>query len=134
MPPRPPRILHTRLLFFAAGLTLCPRLVLVHPAARGDAGLLAHEMVHVAQMRRDGTLRFLWRYLMSRRHRLAYEVEAYRVSVRHAPHGLTQFARALSRSYWLRIGEPEALALLAHALPVRAAEAEQAPGSAGTQA
>jgi hypothetical protein len=101
------------MLFFAAGLTVCQRLVLVHPAARHDAGLLAHEMVHVEQMRRDGTLRFLWRYLTSRRHRLGYEVEAYWVSVRHAPHGLERFARALAHGYWLGIRVQDALALLA---------------------
>jgi hypothetical protein len=108
----PHRLLHTRLLLWADGMALGPGLVLIHPRAKGDPGLLAHEAVHCEQMRRIGTWRFLWRYLTSRSFRLQAEVEAYRASLRHQPGHLRYFARTLSRGYLLRISEQEAERLL----------------------
>jgi hypothetical protein len=100
-------IVHTRLLLWASGMTVTPRLIVLRPECRGDAGLLAHEQVHAAQMRRDGLLRFWWRYGSSRRHRLAYEVEAYRVSIAHGC-SIGRAARTLATGYWLGITEQQA--------------------------
>ena len=100
-------IVHSRLLVWACGMTVAPGLIVIHPRYRGNAGLLAHEQVHVQQMRRDGLLRFWWRYATSRRHRLAYEVEAYRVSMAHGC-TLNSAARVLATGYWLGIDEGQA--------------------------
>ncbi|HSW17863.1 MAG TPA: hypothetical protein VLJ86_11590 [Ramlibacter sp.] len=105
------RIVHSRWLVWASGMTLTPRLIVVRPECRGDLGLIAHEQVHARQMRRDGLLRFWWRYATSRRHRLAYEVEAYRVSIAHGL-PLGSAARTLAAGYWLRIDEAQARAAL----------------------
>lgn len=43
---------------------------------------LAHEAVHVKQIRRDGGLRFLWRYLTRADWRARYEAEAFAASCR----------------------------------------------------
>lgn len=88
-------------------MTITPRLIVLHPRWRHDAGLIAHEEVHARQMRRDGVLRFWWRYATSRRYRLACEVEAYRVSMAHGS-TLAGAARALSRGYWLGISDQQA--------------------------
>ncbi len=58
-------------------------------------------------MRRDGLLRFWWRYATSRRHRLAYEVEAYRVSMAHG-FPLARAARTLATGYAQGICEHKA--------------------------
>lgn len=110
---RPPRLVHTRWLFWADGMAVSPRLVFVHPRARGNAALLAHEQVHCEQMRRIGTLRFLWLYLSSPRFRLLAEVEAYAVSLRFHPGNLNHYAQLLARRYWLRVPVAEAKRLLA---------------------
>ncbi|MBC5766564.1 hypothetical protein [Ramlibacter albus] len=107
-----PFLLHTRLLFWADGMTIAPWLVLVHPRARGDRGLIAHESVHCEQMRRTGTVKFWLLYLLSRRFRLACEVEAYRESLRHHEGGLRYFARHLAEGYFLGITADEAERLL----------------------
>lgn len=44
---------------------------------RSRVAVLAHEATHFEQMERDGGERFSLKYLSSRRHRAAYEVEAY---------------------------------------------------------
>src|SRR5438045_2795754 len=98
---RPPRVVHTRLLLWADGMTLAPGLVLIHPRARGDAGLVAHEQVHCEQMRRTGTLRFWLMYLFSRTFRLACEVEAYRASLRFRQGAARYFAAHLASGYFL---------------------------------
>ncbi|MBL0420864.1 hypothetical protein JI739_10955 [Ramlibacter sp. AW1] len=100
-------IVHSRMLVWACGMTVTPRLIIIHPRFRGHPGLLAHEKVHAEQMRRDGLLRFWWRYASSRRHRLAYEVEAYRVSMAHGC-TLASAARTLATGYWLGIDEQQA--------------------------
>jgi hypothetical protein len=104
-------IVHSRLLLWASGMTVTPWLIVIHPNCRGDAGLIAHEQVHVRQMQRDGLLRFWWRYATSRRHRLAYEVEAYRVTIAHGC-SLARAARTLATGYWLGIDEQQARAAL----------------------
>ena len=45
-----------------AGMTL-GRWILLRRGHERDAGLVAHELVHVRQWRELGVLRFLWRYL-----------------------------------------------------------------------
>ena len=67
------------------GITLTPSLAIVASDYRNLPALIVHERVHQAQMRRDGTLTFLWRYITSRTHRLNYEVEAYRAWIEHSP-------------------------------------------------
>jgi hypothetical protein len=47
-----------------SGMTL-GRWVLLRSGHEHDAGLLAHELVHVRQWRELGAARFLWRYLGS---------------------------------------------------------------------
>lgn len=108
-----PKLLYTRLLLWADGMTVAPGLVLIHPRARGNAGLLAHEQVHCEQMRRTGTLKFWWLYVSSRRFRLACEVEAYRASLRHHQGALRYFAAHLAGGYFLGITAEEAERLLA---------------------
>lgn len=79
-------IVFTRLLFWADGFTPFPWLILIHPRNRSHwslDGLIAHERKHQEQMDRDGWFRFVFRYLLSKRWRLAYEVEAYKVSIEH---------------------------------------------------
>ena len=97
------RVLHTRALVWASGMAVCQRLVLIHPTRRGDLGLLAHELTHVAQMQACGTALFWARYLLTRRWRLAYELAAYRVSLAYAPWELDGYAHILATKYWLGI-------------------------------
>jgi len=106
------KVVCTRMLFWANSMAVMPRLVLVHPSCEHDAVLLAHEAVHCRQMREQGTLRFIWRYLTSRRHRLQMEVEAYQVQLAHDPRRLPAVAAALARGYWLGITVEEAKAAL----------------------
>ena len=114
-----PKLLYTRWLLWADGMTLAPWLVLIHPRARGDAGLVAHERVHCEQMRRIGTLRFWGLYLFDRGFRLASEVEAYSASLRHHEGGLRYFAAHLARGYFLGITTDEAERLLRRGLAAR---------------
>lgn len=103
-------IIHTRLLP-VAGFAPFPWLVLINEQHRGDPALLAHEQVHVAQMRRDGWLSFWLRYA-TRAGRQAYEVEAYRAQIA-AGASLEACARNLVSMYWLGIDLPRARELLA---------------------
>ena len=76
------------------------------------AALIAHERCHQAQMARDGTLRFYWRYFTSKQARQQYEIEAYRVWVQVEPNDLWRCVRALTGSYGLGITDQEAVELL----------------------
>jgi hypothetical protein len=100
----------------AAGLVLHPSLILIRSDRRGDAPLLAHEQVHVEQMRRVGWLRFVACYLTDREFRQAAEVEAYRVSIAHG-RTFESCAAALAKHYRLGITESEAAAVLRAADP-----------------
>ena len=104
-------IVRTRMLWFADGLTISQRLILLHPAHANDAALLAHERTHQAQMARVGTLRFWWRYLTSKAFRQASEVEAYRVQIAHGA-SPAACARHLASLYRLGLSERAAAALL----------------------
>jgi len=85
-------------------------LILLRPGA--SAALLAHEKVHVRQFWRTfGLMGPL--YLLSRRWRLRFELEAYREQIRHAgPHAARPCARALAHGYRLDITEEDAYRLL----------------------
>lgn len=98
-----------------AAITIGP-VVFVRKQYRGNHALLAHEQVHVRQWRRN-KLRFWPRYLLSRKWRLAYELEAYRVQLALEPSGLERFALALAHGYWLGISIEQARAMLLSVKP-----------------
>lgn len=107
------KLLHTRLLWFAAGLTVSQRLIVIHPNHRDDKPLLAHERTHQQQMRKVGTLAFWWRYLTDRQFRLWCEVEAYKEQAKYyETDELPMFAGFVSKKYSLNISEEGALKLL----------------------
>lgn len=96
-----------------AGYTVGP-LILIRPSHRWDRGLLEHERVHVAQFWRTLGLSGIG-YWLSRRYRLACEVEAYREQLRwdSSPALAARlFARFLSEKYDLKISVDQALAEL----------------------
>lgn len=79
------------------GITIHPRLVVLHPDVFDDAGRRQkterHERVHVEQQRRDGWLRFLARYFTSGRWKVRYEAEAYsRVQIADYPPSAREWA------------------------------------------
>ncbi|SCU92159.1 conserved hypothetical protein [Cupriavidus necator] len=85
-------------------------LILLRPGA--SQALIEHEKVHVRQFWRSWGLMGVL-YLASRRWRLRYEVEAYRVQLRHSPPGAAHgLARVLACKYRLKISEAEAYRLL----------------------
>lgn len=87
------------------GVALHPSLIVVREE---DPALLAHEHVHCQQMRKVGTLKFWIAYLLSRKFRMAAEVEAYRVQLMLQPWRLDAFSRSLASVYLLGITEEEA--------------------------
>ena len=99
------RIIRIRSIPGAFGLTLHPSLVLVTRDAKAD--LIAHELHHARQMESDGWLRFLVRYALSRKCRLAYEASAYAVSVKNGAY-IEDCARYLAGGYFLGITAAEA--------------------------
>jgi hypothetical protein len=101
--------------FVPTGSAGCARgpLVFIRPEYKGDAGLLAHERVHVWQWFRTiyslGVVHSLL-YLFSDSYRLACEVEAYREQAKHYPDDRTPlFAGFISRDYGLSISAVDAL-------------------------
>jgi hypothetical protein len=82
-------------------------IIQIRPSHRDDTGLLAHEKHHVAQLRRQ-PLTFWLRYFLSKRARLAYEAEAYRVQLDHYPDRLDVLAAHLANSYGLGITRAQA--------------------------
>jgi hypothetical protein len=81
-------------------------------AYRADAGLLAHERVHVRQWLRTLMLHPLL-YSLSDRYKLRCETEAYQAQAGHYPDDrMPVFAQYLARDYGLSITEAEALARL----------------------
>jgi hypothetical protein len=85
-------------------------LIVIRPSRKGDEGLLAHERVHVEQFKRNPF--FGLAYLFSKKKRLQYEVEAYRVQLKYHPDRLGAFANALATKYRLGITQGEAELLL----------------------
>ena len=101
---------HTRLLFFASGLTVCPGLVLIHPD-KDSTPLRAHELIHVGQMKKHGTLTFWFKYLTNKQFRQDMEVEAYKTSIIYGDR-IGSCAFYLSAMYKLGITEEQAVKLL----------------------
>lgn len=87
-------------------------IVLIRPKYKDDAGLLAHELVHVSQFWRSvGVLPILYRF--SKKWRLVLEVEAYREQLKYySDDRRTLFANFLATRYGLDITETEVLGLL----------------------
>lgn len=104
------KIIYTKCCFWADAFTVNTSLILIHPDHKQDAPLLAHERVHQAQMRSQGTTRFWLKYLFSKSFRQRVEVEAYKVQIAAGASAIT-CASHLTR-YWLGITQSEALALL----------------------
>ena len=78
---------------------------------KGLLPLLIHEKVHQRQMREDWTIVFWMRYLLSRKWRQKYEVEAYKAQI-EAGASLDGCAFNLSQMYYLNITLEEAKSLL----------------------
>ncbi len=112
---RLPFVISTRLLFWAQGFCPCPWVIFVRPERKGDAALLAHEKVHIEQMRRVGLIRFWLAYLFDDAFRFDSELEAYRRQLELDPGGLYRFANGLATIYWLDITYEEALLALVEA-------------------
>lgn len=92
------------------GYTVGP-FALIRPSRRGDAGLLAHEQVHVAQFWRSlGILPLLSLFIPSLR--LKFEVEAYRKQLESNPTSAELYATFISTKYGLSISVTDALKLL----------------------
>lgn len=93
------------------------------PASR--AALLMHELVHVRQWRDHGTIKMGGRYAFDPRWRAAYEIAAYRESMRahlamgwtpaEAYRGRIQYLAALIRSYNLGMVDTDQLMRVAFA-------------------
>jgi len=94
------------------GIAVCPWLMLVAIEYRHHAGLLAHERWHQGQQRKDGVLRYWWRYHTSKQARQDYEVAAYREWVQVAPKDLHRCVWYLTKSYEFDLTDAEATALL----------------------
>jgi hypothetical protein len=77
--------------------------IFIRPTHRNDAGLLAHERVHVRQWLRTLMLHPLL-YALSDNYKLKCEVEAYREQSRHYPDDRTLlFAEYLANDYGFNI-------------------------------
>jgi hypothetical protein len=72
--------------------------ILVRPEKAGDAGLIAHEKVHVKWFWKTlGTFGIL--YALSMKWRIKFEAEAYRAQLPYHPERLDGFAHALMTGY-----------------------------------
>ena len=80
---------------------------LIRPQYRGDAGLLAHEMVHVKQWWLTFGLHSIL-YLLFEFYRLDSEVEAYRVQLKHSPGNERRFAEFIATKYRIGISVEDA--------------------------
>ena len=86
-------------------------IILIRPRCKNDAGLLAHEQVHVSQFWRTlGIGPLLSLFIPSLR--LQYEVEAYRKQLEFNPGSALYFAGFISTKYGLSISVTDALKLL----------------------
>jgi hypothetical protein len=93
-----------------SGYTIGP-VILIRPRCKADAGLLAHEQVHVNQFWRTlGILPLLSLFIPSLR--LKFEVEAYRKQLEFNPDAALAFAGFISTKYGLSITPDAALKLL----------------------
>jgi hypothetical protein len=99
-----------------AGITYGP-VVFIRPEYKSDAGLLAHELTHVAQFWKQ-FITFGFLYLFSRTHRLGYEVEAYQEQLKHSPGNEKLYAQMLSTMFDLRVSFDQALFLIRNQQPL----------------
>ena len=60
--------------FLKRGVTIAPCLILIPQWARHDPAYHAHEQFHAVQQRRDGLLRFWWRYITDKQARLGLQM------------------------------------------------------------
>lgn len=88
-------------------------IILIRPECSNDAGLIAHERVHVRQWRESWGM-FWPRYLFSKKWRQRYEVEAYREQLQYAPGSLETFSAYLFTKYRLGISLDVARFLLSN--------------------
>lgn len=108
-----PRIvIHTnRFMGTAAGKALGP-IILISPAYRGDAGLLAHEVEHARQFWATAGMHIVL-YPLVRRYRQWAEARAFAKQVQHGA-ALADMAERMARPvYRLRITQEQAAALIA---------------------
>ena len=108
-------VIHTELLLgTAAGKALGP-IILIRPAYRGDAGLLAHEVEHVRQF--WSSLGFmLLLYPLVRSYREKCEAKAFAVQVKHGA-SLARMAEIMARpTYRLKITQERAAELISRYL------------------
>ena len=96
---------------FTAGFTLTPWLMFIRHDCRDNKPLHLHEQVHQRQMREAWTVVFWFRYLLSKKWRQRYEVEAYKAQIA-AGASLHGCAQLLSSMYLLGISYDKACALL----------------------
>ena len=94
-----------------AGFTPFPWLMFIRWDCRDNKPLHLHEAVHQRQMREDWTVVFWFRYLLSKKWRQRYEVEAYKAQIA-AGASLQGCAQLLSSMYLLGISYDKAYALL----------------------
>jgi Domain of unknown function (DUF4157) len=106
------KIIPTDLLFWAAGFTPCQTLMFVQKKHAANNALIQHELTHVRQMQRIGTLQWWAGYLFRPRFRQAVEVEAYKVQISYGML-IAEAAQYLSTMYHLGITTEEAAVLLA---------------------
>lgn len=99
--------------FVPRGFAGCARgpFIFIRPEYRNDRGLLEHEKAHVRQFWRTLGFHGLLK-LVSRRYRLACEVEAYRKQLEYSPQDLRHFARFLATKYGFRLSTDQAVRLL----------------------
>ena len=86
-------------------------IVKIRPKYRDDAGLLAHELVHVRQWWRLLILHPIL-YAWSKRYRLRCEVEAYREQLTYCSANRDLFGYSIASRYGLEITAEEAAKLL----------------------
>lgn len=96
----------------SAGCTRGP-FIFIRPEYKGDAGLLAHEKLHVRQGIIGLFVIHAWLYLLSDRYKLWCEVECYKEQAKYCKWDtLPLFALYISRDYGLDISVEDALVLL----------------------
>lgn len=105
------RVVYTQLLFWAGGFTVNQNLILINSKYTNDTRLVEHEKVHIAQMKKVGTLKWWFNYIISKKFRLSAELEAYK---KQASLGadINRLAYFLSHNYFLGITQEQALEYL----------------------
>lgn len=100
------------LLFGFGGVTISPTLMLISNDHKKKQALIAHERCHQMQMLRDGYWTWVFRYAFNLAWRQEYEIEAYRVWVKHEPNDAYVCASWLVNDYGLSLSQHEAMQLL----------------------